>query len=349
MQSTKKLTNSFLVKKFISICCIGCILGISVCFFLIYSEQQDDANYLLSDASLAAILGIIIGVVVYFSGTILNKLLPWQVNAGNRLLVGVLLHFIIAYGLSYLFFFSYSNYILDSISFVTDNKTLLIKLAIVLVVLALIFEIIYFALYSYYSYAKLQIESVKQERKQIELQLNALKSQLSPHFLFNSLNAISSLLYKDVSKAESFIRDLAKMYDFTLKSYHTSTISLQQELDFVESYLSLLEVRFTTKFNCSIDVEKQLKETKIPPLTLQMLVENALKHNVLSEDHPLEIKIFSDNNNIIVENNITETPNNITSFNIGIKNIRKRYALLFNKAISVKRSTNFKVELPVIS
>jgi two-component system LytT family sensor kinase len=348
MQAIKKLTNKFILKKYFLIAFSGALLGIGVCFFLLYSELQDLAVYNIVDAFLAGICGILIAVIISKISFVLNKLLPWQTQTGNRLFVGFIVHFIISYFLVLGFFYVFKNSFFEIDNFFEEYKSISIKLAIILLILALVFEVIYFALYSYNSYSKVQIEIVKQERKQIELQLKTLKSQLNPHFLFNNLNTISSLVYKDENRAEIFIRRFAKMYDFTLKSYHQKLITINEELDFVDSYNYLLQTRFQNKFTCSIDISDDLLATKVPPLTIQMLVENAVKHNQLSIKKPLKIKISSTATAIIIENNITETPKNVTSFNIGLKNINTRYLLLVNMAISVIRTNSFMVKLPII-
>ena len=337
-----------MLKKHFFMSVLGALLGLCVCFFLLYSELQDAAVYTIKDAFLAGICGVLIAFTIYKSTAFLNEFLPWKTRTGNRLLAGIIGHFLISYlivlGLFYLYRFSF----FEVDNFFQDYKSTHIKLVIILLILTLIFEVIYFALYSYYSFSKFQIETVKQERKQIELQLKVLKSQLSPHFLFNSLNTISSLIYKDENNAAIFIRRLAKMYDFTLKSYHQKLITVKEELEFVDSYNYLLQTRFEDKFTCVISIADDLLATKIPPLTLQMLVENAIKHNQLSKGKPLEINISSTETTIIIENNITETPKNVTSFNIGLKNINQRYLLLISKEISVKRGHNFTVQIPII-
>jgi sensor histidine kinase YesM len=348
MQFITKLTNSFFLKKYLSISFLGVFLGNCIFFFILYSEKQETAIYQMQDAFLAGACGLLIALIISKIASILNKFLPWHSQTGNRLLIGFILHFLISFSLAIGLFYLYRLIFFDVTLYFDEYHTTHIKLAVILLVLILIFEVIYFALYSYYSYSKFQIETVKQERKQIELQLKALKSQLSPHFLFNSLNTISSLVFKDEIKAAIFIRRLAKMYDFTLKSYHKKLISVKEELDFVTSYKYLLQTRFQDKFTCEISISDDLLTTKIPPLTIQMLVENAVKHNQLSIENPLEIKITATELAIIVENNITETPKNVTSFNIGLRNINTRYLLLENKAISVIRANNFTVQLPII-
>ena len=348
MQLAKNQINNFILKKYFSIAFLGVSLGISICFFLVYSELQDVAIYEIKEAVLSGFCGVFIALIISKSAKILNNTLPWQTQTGNRLLVGFIIHFLIAYLVAFGLFYSYSIWFVELQNFSLIYKAALIKLAIILLILTLIFEVIFFALYSFYSYSKFQIEKVKQERKQIELQLKALKSQLSPHFLFNSFNTISSLIYKDENKAEIFIRRLAKMYAYTLQSYYRKLITIKEEILFVESYIYLLQTRFQDKFTCKIIISDDVLLTKIPHLTLQILVENAIKHNQLSIDTPLEIVISSTENNIVIVNNITESPKNITSFKIGLKNINSRYLLLINKAISTIKTNNFTVQLPII-
>jgi LytS/YehU family sensor histidine kinase len=224
----------------------------------------------------------------------------------------------------------------------------MIKFAILWFIIVQLFSVIYFALYSYYSYSTLQIQRIKLERKQIDLQLNALKSQLSPHFLFNAFNTISSLIYKDVNKAETFIRRLSEMYHYTLESYQTKLILFEEELEFVKSYIYLQETRFERVFECKIDLPASINNTKIPPLALQMLIENAVKHNLMSERNPLKVNVSFEDDHICVENNITEEPRKVPSFKIGLNNINARYQLLSNKEIIIANGQSFIVKIPVI-
>lgn len=351
MQTIHQLTNNFQVKKHLTITFSGAIFGLSIAYFIVMGDAAEEDSA-VSLGTLQIILSMVIGIAsaysVCFTGVLLDKLLPWHKQEGNRLLVGIIAHFISVFFVSVLILYLGSLLWTDTLDFTAIREQFLMKLGIVLLILVLIIEIIYFALYSYYSYTSFQIETIRQERKQIELQFKALKSQLSPHFLFNSLNTISSLVFKDQSKAEGFIRKLAEMYQYTLQSYQTQLISLQEELDFVNSYQYLLQTRFGAKFQCSIKVDDDLLSTSIPPLTLQMLLENAVKHNVLSEEDPLKVEVTSDKKYIIVKNNITKKPQKVSSFQIGLKNINARYLLLREEGIAVSNGQNFQVKVPVI-
>lgn len=348
MQIIHQLTNNFFVKKHVSITFSGAIFGFFITYFIVMGDAEESTKTL---GTLETLLGIFVGITsaywVYFSAVLLDKLLPWHKQEGNRLLVGIFTHFLVTFSWSFLLLYI-SSFVFSAIDFASIRELYILKLAIILIILVLIIEIIYFALYSYYSYTTFQIETVRQERKQIELQLKALKSQLSPHFLFNSLNTISSLVFKDKKMAEGFIRKLAELYQYTLSSYQTKLTTLKEELDFVDSYQYLLKTRFGEKFQCSVEVADDLLTTKIPPLTLQMLLENAVKHNVLDKENPLKVRVFSDKKYIIVQNNVTRKPKKVTSFQIGLKNINSRYLLLHEEGIAVTNGENFQVKLPLI-
>lgn len=334
------------VKKHFFIIITGIIFGLLIGYYMFVSEQKLEAF-----ESLHLIKFSSIGIIVSYMSMVLTNFLdiqfPWEKQIGNRLFLGVLTHFMIAFLL-----FSLGLYGNISIGEEANNSTLLhkllyVKLAILLFLVTFIFQIIYFALYSYYSFSTLQIETVKQERKQIAYQLNALKSQLSPHFLFNGLNTISSLVYKDTAKAALFIRKLAIMYKYTLKSYELKLISLEEELEFVASYNYLITTRFEKKYHCTINITPEILQTRIPPLTIQMLVENAVKHNVISDSKPLNVSIENKGKYIVVSNNITKAPQKVISMNIGLQNINKRYLLLFNEGILIEQNNYFIVKLPI--
>ncbi len=312
------------------------------------SGSTQEVAFSFTIAALTSFTGIFISYVLFFVVKKLDNYFPWQTQTNNRLFLGFIIQYTIAICLAIGLFYVYTSVFKAEVDFFYDHKELLIKLAILLCIILLIYSVIYFAFYSYYSFATLQIESVKQERKQIDLQLKALKSQLSPHFLFNSLNTVSSLVFVDKMKAKLFIRRLANLYNYTLQSYHSKLITLKEELDFVASYQYLLAIRFEDKFKANITIDDDLLSTKIPPLSLQMLVENAVKHNTMSIEKPLLIDVFVEDDFICVQNTITESPKDKTSFKVGLKNINKRYLLLVNKGISISNGENFTVKIPII-
>lgn len=336
------------MKKHIIIVVSSTILSLLLSYYLVISNQGEIQEYNFTIGLMSTLLGLIVAYVLYFVALKLDKIFPWQTQTNNRLFLGYLLQVVISSIVVFGCIYLYANYVSFQDDFFTVYQDTLIKLSILLAILLMMYSVLYFAYYSYYSFATLQIESVKQERKQIDLQLRALKAQLSPHFLFNSLNTISSLVHISSKKAEMFIRKLANMYQFTLSSYHSMLITLEEELNFVSSYQFLLETRFANKLKVEIDLQEDLLQTQIPPLSIQMLIENAVKHNVLDERNPLHVKVFFKGDYICVSNNITEAPKRKTSFHIGLKNINTRYLLLAKKGIVVSNGNQFLVKLPLI-
>lgn len=347
MISINQLNNPK-VKKHLLIVALGIFFGLMLHNYFDASINIEEELFNMLELILSILGGVLLAYSIYFTSLKLDKLLPWKTQLVNRFISGIIVLFGLSFFLTYSLVALYNKVtgiVLDDEDLQLNNS---IKLGIILFILILIYNIIYFALYSYYSYSKLQIEEVKFERKQYELQLKALKSQLSSHFLFNNLNTISSLAFKDAEQAESYIRGLAKIYDYTLNSYHSKLVTINEELKIVKDYLMILKTRFGQVLSFTIDISELNLNHKIPPLTLQMLVENAVKHNKISDSNPLTISIFEEYGNLIIKNNITETPNKISSFKIGLENIKSRFNLIYNKNITVQEDTNFTVKIPII-
>jgi len=344
---TNQLNNP-LVKKHVIIVALGLFLGLLLYNYFGVSINLEEKSYNISKLILSALGGVMLAYITYFISIKLDKLIPWKSQLVNRFLSGILLLFLTNFILVSGLVFLYNKFIEQNNLDEELYKNNLIKLGIILFILILIYNVIYFALYSYYSYSILQIETVKYERKQFDLQLKALKSQLSSHFLFNNLNTISSLAFKDVDQAELYIRGLAKIYDYTLNSYHSKLVTIKDELQIVSAYLLILGTRFGNSLKYSIDISDTNLNHKIPPLTLQMLIENAAKHNQVSETHPLQIKVYEERDQIVISNNITKAPNKVNSFNIGLNNINSRFKLIHNREISIERNGDYTVRIPII-
>lgn len=191
-------------------------------------------------------------------------------------------------------------------------------------------------------------DAARYEKESIIAKYESLKGQINPHFLFNTLNVLTNLVYEDQDKAVKFIKQLSQVYRHVLDTRDQELISIQDELNFLNSYLYLQQIRFGDKLRLNIQMDNA--NCMIPPLVLQMLVENAIKHNVISNDDPLTISIYESENFLVVENNLQrkmvlphESPG------IGLENIRKRYAMMSALPIEVTETENvFSVKLPVI-
>lgn len=300
----------------------------------------------------AILIGIIVAFALQLFNKTLNRWIKWSVHFSTRFLVGFICNSMIAFILVTLL----SEVIIKTsgqntfwVLQTTDDPDVVWKISILLAVFVFIYNVTYALLYAYQHYAVAKIDQLQHERKQLELQFEALKSQISPHYLFNSLNTISSLMLKDVQSAEQFIRRLAQTYQYVLATQHKKYVTLREELDFVQSYYYLLRIRFQQQLDVDINIPPGIMDSSIPPLTLQMLLENAVKHNSFSGETKLFIYIVAqDNTYLKVINTKTGMLANVPSFQIGLENIRQRYNYLTEKQIIVQNDEQFVVSLPVI-
>jgi LytS/YehU family sensor histidine kinase len=187
------------------------------------------------------------------------------------------------------------------------------------------------------------------KRESIKEQLDALKTQVNPHFLFNNLNTLASLIPENPKYAEKFVQELSKVYRHILDVKDAKTITLKEELDVVQAYSFLLKTRFENNLYIEINVPVEKLQKKIVPLSLQLLIENAVKHNIASSEKPLQINIFTNNGSIVVDNNLQMKKQIMESTGIGLDNIRNRYKLLSTESVKVVTTeNNFTVSIPLI-
>jgi sensor histidine kinase YesM len=309
---------------------IGTTLGV-----LVYVFMRFDQSFQIEYAVLSSAIGSILAFVVHWNSKFLDRKVNWREKTGLRLILGILIQVSIVMIVIWLVYFELSN-----IS--------LIKILILVFSFVLLYNIIYFIFYSYNLYAEGQVRHLAFKAKQTRLQFDALRSQLSPHFLFNSLNALSALFHKNLDQAERFIRSLAKAYKYVLGQYEYPVVSLSEELAFANAYFEMMAMRFGSQLKLECNIPENLLESKIPPLTIQMLIENAIKHNSVDAHNPLTIKIFYREGYINVSNNKLPRPSGRVSTNIGLRNIAERFELLYKSSIVVTESNNFNVALPIL-
>ena len=204
-------------------------------------------------------------------------------------------------------------------------------------------------LHYFRNWTKAAAESAELKQKNMETQLDALRSQVNPHFLFNSLNSLSSLIQSNPAQAVDFVHKLSGVYRYLLQSNDKKLIKLQEELDFLHAYLYLLQTRFGKALRCSVNVDPVCFDYLIPPLTLQPLVENAVKHNIVSVDQPLSLEIYTADKKIVVKNNLQKRKSPVVSHHIGLVNLLSRYALVTKDEVTISETSEaFVVNLPLI-
>jgi sensor histidine kinase YesM len=217
-----------------------------------------------------------------------------------------------------------------------------------IVVVVYIFSLITaFQFFSMWKVAITQQESLN--RKALEMQLETLKNQVNPHFLFNSLNTLTTLVHKDPDLAVTMIMQLSDNYRYVLEQKDKKVVEWTVERQFVKNFLNLQQIRFRNNLKVNIEKDSPAGFCVIP-LSVQMLVENAIKHNVISSESPLSIDILIENDFLVVKNNLQIKTHTERSGNVGLENIRQQYELISGRQVEVTRDDGvFKVRLPLIN
>ena len=308
----------------------------------------------LTDAALGLYLTagwvILVLLLIYFSNRgltiILDRRLPWLEHGNKRfywqLSLGVLLSLIII-NLSYLAF----KLILTKDPPDTGQLTSMNAMGILILLPTISIN---FGIQFLKNWKNAQLASEQFQKESIRAELETLKNHLDPHFLFNNLNILSSLISKDQKLSQSYLEKFAEVYRIILQSSSEELVALKQELDFISAYMYLLEIRFEDTIQLELDIKPENQQYYLPPLTLQMLIENAIKHNVVSEIRPLKIKIECRERYLVIKNNRQEKKVEMrNSSKTGLKNIERRYSYFTKKPVQVfKNDESFIVKVPLI-
>jgi sensor histidine kinase YesM len=236
------------------------------------------------------------------------------------------------------------------ISYEQFNWLPILKFIVFSVMAVILFTLVYEVLYLSEERERdyLIVDQLDQELTKAEVA--ALKNELDPHFIFNSLNTLSYLITNDNSKADLFNYKLAEVYKYFLINKNKDQIFLKKELEFIENYIYLVQIRHENKLHIKIDLnEKEIADSLVIPYALQLLIENAIKHNEFSIRRPLHISITIEGDYLKVENSLNTRNTQKNTTRVGLKNLNAQYLLIFKKNIIIERSEkNFTVQLPII-
>ncbi|SFU08785.1 Histidine kinase [Algoriphagus locisalis] len=276
-----------------------------------------------------------------------DQRISWIHHPAKRLLLTSVTYmsyaFLVSYSLVFLYSWLQGNFTLDNIPFTTLFEYALMPMWIALGFMAL------FTTRSWLlEWRKSAIEAEILRNEKLASQYQSLKDQLNPHFLFNSLNVLSSLVFENADKSAEFIQKLSRIYRYVLEAQKEELISLKMEVSFAENYLELQKIRFEDSLVYSLEIGNQNGE--IPPLSLQLLLENAIKHNIVSQSEPLFIHIYRKENDLWVSNTYQpKSSQSEPSTGVGLNNIKMRYQLLSDKNIEVIQTEDeFLVKLPIL-
>lgn len=258
---------------------------------------------------------------------------------GKRLLMSNILGVIVMFILVTLHHLIFPKYNFNSMMMMYQFRGVLINLTI--------FMFIHF-LYQSYTTQQILLQYERIKADNLNAQYELLKQQINPHFLFNSLNTLQAMIDVNDPEASGFVRNLSHFYRFSLENKKDDLILLKNEIEILESFIFLLKSRFEEGIDIRINLNDSMGNTYIPPFTLQLLVENCIKHNIVSLEYPLSVEIYEEQDFIVVKNN-KQLKNNQHSFGIGLSNIKGRYSYICTTAIDIDSNEHeFTIKLPII-
>ncbi len=322
---------------------------ISITIFIFFNEDWSPLNALLTFA-ISLMYSLIIGLGNGFVNDFLTRRFSWVEQTKTRVILGIIATFLVNVILVLLC--NYVTYILilkkNATDFFTGNMGISnwITINIALLVSAILHAKSFME--EWKKSTRKEVVEQKIIAKSANAQFESLKNQLDPHFLFNSLNVLSSLIDENPNLAQRFTSSMSKIYRYVLEQKDKELVTVEQELDFAKTYCELLKTRFEDSVNFEVEVKD--KKGFVVPLSLQLLLENCIKHNFATSAKPLIIKIYSENGNLIVENNLQAREQVKEREGIGLSNIVQRYSLITNRNVFIEKSEDyFKVKLPILT
>jgi sensor histidine kinase YesM len=293
------------------------------------------------------------GLALYFANAIvfmgLDKLFAVERFTPRRLIIGFVASFVVSVLVIFLLRI-FEDVIIDGVSFSAFLNTESMSNYLVAIILTFVVTLAFHAFYFYKAYNENRVKEQKIIAGTASAKFESLKNQIDPHFLFNSLNVLSSLIEENPENAQKFTTSLSKIYRYVLEQKDKELVTVQEELAFAKTYMNLLKMRFENSITYEIPEGFDNFEAKVVPLSLQLLLENTIKHNVVSEQKPLHIKIFIKDNYLIVQNDLQKKEVLNDRKGVGLQNIINRYAILTKRKVLIDGSQSiFAVHLPILT
>lgn len=326
-------------------------LTIGVLSFLFFNNEKTPKVFFLSiliSFGYTLIYGLGNGIMNEY----LTKLFPWETKTRKRVVSGILGTVIVNIILTYIC--TYFNFILLQGHPIEDlwNGKLSISLWIFMNIALMVSAILHAKSFMEAWKQSTRKEVVEQKiiAKSANAQFESLKNQLDPHFLFNSLNVLDALIDENPNQAQKFTTDMSRIYRYVLDQKDKEMVTVQDELDFAKTYCELLKTRFEESVEFQFDVSESEKGKFVVPLSLQLLLENAIKHNYATAKKPLNIRIFSEGGFLCIENNLQARDLVKEREGIGLSNIVQRYAIITKENVYIEKSEEyFKVKIPILN
>lgn len=326
------------------------LVGVGISMLL--SLFADPTNYGQQNQLKHYIATIIITVVVWEGNLRLDdffdKRFPWDKKVGTRLALQFPASLVYSAFTIYLLVVLYNRLLCN---FPMEVQSAFSKVALVVgIMVSVILLSIEVGAQFFRNWKKSLIEIERYKNETLQAQLLNLKTQVNPHFLFNNLSVLTSLVYENQDKAADFISQLSKVYRYLLDNHESELVSLESELQFISSYCFLLQIRFENSIELKVEVDKSVYHKLVPPMALQLLVENATKHNEISPESPLQIKVYNRGSELYVENNVQTRSEVHNGSGTGLSNIIKRYRYFTDEKLKINKSEQlFSVSIPLLS
>lgn len=321
-------------------------------FFFVFTDEKNLENFMLTIA-ISSMYSFVLGAGNGLINDFLNKKFPWSEATTKRAVISIVS--ILLANIILVYFCNYMNFVVFQKSTTTEkyfsgkyNYINWFTINIALLISAFLHAKGFME--ELKKTSKKEVVEQKLIAKSANAQFESLKNQLDPHFLFNSLNVLSSLIDENPRQAQKFTASMSKIYRYVLEQKDKELVTVEDELEFAKTYCELLKTRFEDSVDFVFDVKKEDYRRFVVPLSLQLLLENCIKHNFATSSKPLVIKIYSEIDTLCIENNLQVREQMKESSGIGLANIVQRYSLLTTRNVFVEKSEDyFKVKLPVLS
>lgn len=336
-------------KSFLSLWYIG--LAIGVLSFIFFNNERTPKIFLLS-ILVSVIYTLIYGLGNGIMNEYLTKLFPWETKTKKRVISGVLGTIIVNVILTYIC--TYVNFVLLQGRPIEDlwNGKLSVSIWIFMNIALMVSAILHAKSFmeAWKNSTRKEVVEQKIIAKSANAQFESLKNQLDPHFLFNSLNVLDALIEENPHQAQKFTNDMSKIYRYVLDQKDKEKVTVREELDFAKTYCELLKTRFEDSVEFQFEIKESDLSHFVVPLSLQLLLENAIKHNYATPKKPLKVRIFSENNFLCIENNLQARDLVKEREGIGLSNIVQRYSIITKENVFIEKSDDyFKVKIPILT
>jgi len=330
------------------------IISISI-FLVLLFVRFITGNTIQFDYGLLVNFGytMLYGLSLYYANAMifmyLDSIFKSERFTKKRIVIGFLASFFISIFVIFLLRV-FEDVIVEGSSFSAFLTRENISNYLVAIILTFIVTLAFHAFHFYKAYNENKVKEQKIIAGTANAKFESLKNQIDPHFLFNSLNVLSSLIEENPENAQKFTTSLSKIYRYVLEQKDKELVTVQEELSFAKTYMNLLKMRFENSITYELPENYDNPDAKVVPLSLQLLLENTIKHNVVSEQKPLHIKIYVKDNYLVVENNLQKKEVMQDRRGVGIQNIVSRYAILSQRKVLINEtSSTFTVHLPILT